>query len=355
LAIETIRLGIVFLIMEFLPVSDASLSLAAQVINNGGIVAFPTETVYGLGANAYNSAAVVKIFEAKGRPFFDPLIVHIAAVETLDEAANLSLLNEKARQKLSLLIKNFWPGPLSVVLPKSDKIPGIVTAGLPAAAFRFPANETAQKLISLSGGALAAPSANPFGALSPTKAEHVRDTLSEKADIILDGGSTLIGLESTVLELTNEGAKILRHGGAPKEDIEKLIGQVGDASNAGRDTEGGLSSPGLLKSHYAPSALLTALKTEDIIVKPFETDSAWLFFDDCSRNAWENAQGGQAKPAALKVLSPGGNLSEAAACLFESLHELDKQGFSRIFVQFAPQRGIGAAINDRLIRASARR
>jgi L-threonylcarbamoyladenylate synthase len=339
--------------MEFLPVSDDSIFRAAQIINKGGIVAFPTETVYGLGANAYDSAAVAKIFEAKGRPFFDPLIVHIAAVGTLNETADLSLLNEETQHKLFLLIKNFWPGPLSVVLPKSDKIPGIVTAGLPTAAFRFPANEAAQKLISLSSGVVAAPSANPFGALSPTKAVHVKETLGEKVDIILDGGHSQIGLESTVVDISNNSVKILRHGGVPKEEIEKLIGHVQEVSNNELDATEGLSSPGLLKSHYAPGTPLTALNTEDIIRLPFESECAWLFFDSYSHNAWQSMQDGQAETAVVKVLSPSGNLLEVAACLFDTLHELDKSGVSRIYAQFVPQHGIGAAVNDRLRRASA--
>jgi L-threonylcarbamoyladenylate synthase len=338
--------------MEFLPVSAASLLRAAGIIRSGGIAAFPTETVYGLGANAYNSAAVVKIFEAKGRPFFDPLIVHIAALETLDEAASLSLLNKETRLKLSLLIENFWPGPLSVVLPKSEKIPGIVTAGLCTAAFRFPANEAAQKLISLSGGAVAAPSANPFGSLSPTRAEHVRDSLGGKADIILDGGPSQIGLESTVIDISDNGVKILRHGGVPKEEIESKIGAVQDSSNAGNGT-GGISSPGQLKSHYSPKTPLTALNTTDIVRLPFEPDCAFLFFDGASHNAWRGVQGKEAKTAAIKVLSPSGSLPEAAACMFEALHELDKYGVSGIFAQLAPHKGLGAAINDRLRRAAA--
>jgi L-threonylcarbamoyladenylate synthase len=174
--------------MEILPVSPESLSQAAEVLRNGGIVVFPTETVYGLGADAYNSAAIVKVFEAKGRPHFDPLIVHIADIKTLEKVADFSLLKEKERNKLFILIEKFWPGPLSFVLPKSEKIPGIVTAGLSTVAIRFPAHEAAQKLISISSRAVAAPSANPFGTLSPPKAEHVQETLSDKVDIILDGG-----------------------------------------------------------------------------------------------------------------------------------------------------------------------
>jgi len=334
--------------MEFLPVSPESLSVAAKVLRSGGIVAFPTETVYGLGADAYNSSALVKVFEAKGRPRFDPLIIHIADTRTLEETADLSLLNEEARGKLLTLTENFWPGPLSLVLPKSGKIPGIATAGLSTAAIRFPAHEAAQKLISLSGGAVAAPSANPFGALSPTRAQHVRDALGEKVDVILDGGPARIGVESTVLDMTC-GIKILRHGGAPKEAIEKLIGPVGDAAFAEGDTADGLASPGQLKSHYAPRARLSVFNREDIIRLPFETDAAYLFFDDSSRDAWL-AEHGNARNATARVLSAAGNVNEAAACLFETLHELDFK-VSRIFAQLAPREGLGVAINDRLRRA----
>jgi len=341
--------------MEFLPVSPESLNMAAKVLRSGGIVAFPTETVYGLGADAYNSAALVKVFEAKGRPRFDPLIIHIADARMLEDTTDLSLINEETRRKLFLLTENFWPGPLSLVLPKSAKIPGIATAGLSTAAIRFPAHEAAQKLISLSGGAVAAPSANPFGALSPTRAQHVRSTLGEKVDIILDGGPALIGVESTVLDMTGGGIKILRHGGTPKEAIEKLIGPVKDASFAQEDASGGLASPGLLKSHYAPQTPLSVFSREDIarLSLPFKEDAVYLFFDDSSRDTWL-AEYNLAHNAAVRTLSPSGNVSEAAACLFETLYELDIHRFSHIFAQLAPQQGLGAAINDRLRRSDAR-
>jgi L-threonylcarbamoyladenylate synthase len=337
--------------MEFLPVSPESLSVAAKVLRSGGIVAFPTETVYGLGADAYNSAALVKVFEAKGRPRFDPLIIHIADARTLEDVGDLSLLSEEARGKLLTLTENFWPGPLSLVLPKSGKIPGIATAGLSTAAIRFPSHEAAQKLISLSGGAVAAPSANPFGALSPTRAQHVRDTLGEKVDVILDGGPARIGVESTVLDITGGGIKILRHGGTPKEAIEKLIGPVQDAGFVQEDTADSLASPGQLKNHYAPRAQLSIFNREDIVRLPFETDAAYLFFDNSSRDAWL-AEHGNARNATVRVLSAAGNVGEAAACLFETLHELDFK-VSRIFAQIAPREGLGAAINDRLRRAGS--
>ncbi|MDR2597314.1 MAG: threonylcarbamoyl-AMP synthase [Treponema sp.] len=356
--------------MEFLPVSQGSLLRAAEVLRRGGLAVFPTETVYGLGADAYNAAAVAKVFEAKGRPRFDPLIIHIAAAETLEHAADLSMLTEETKQKLSLLAKEFWPGPLSIVLPKSEKIPGIATAGLSTAAFRIPDHDAALKLISLSGGAVAAPSANPFGALSPTRAEYVRDTLSEKVDIILDGGSTKIGVESTVLDIMSDSVKILRPGGTPKEAIEKLIGPVEDNApsiESAPSTEGGFISPGQLKSHYAPKTPLKVFSREEIINLSYKKGIAFLFFDSCARDEWLKAQTADTpiKEVAIRVLSKSGNTTEAAACFFETLHELDKCNTvnSRnlengleilcIYAQFAPQEGLGAAINDRLRRAGA--
>ncbi|MDR2941487.1 MAG: threonylcarbamoyl-AMP synthase [Treponema sp.] len=341
--------------MNYLPVSPDSLTQAAQILRNGGLVAFPTETVYGLGADAYNSAAIAKVFEVKERPRFDPLIIHISNVKTLEETADLSLLREDTRRKLFLLAENLWPGPLSLVLPKNKKIPEIATAGLETAAIRFPAHKAAQTLISLSGGAVAAPSANPFGSLSPTRAEHVRDKLGGKIDMILDGGQSQIGVESTVLDITGKSIKILRHGGTPKEEIEKLIGGVEDGFSKDQDFNGqnlssGLASPGQLKSHYSPQKPLSVFSIEEIISLPFETDAAYLFFDGSARDAWLSAR--ERNSALIRTLSEKGLVLEASARLFETLHELEKCQISRIFAQLAPFAGLGAAINDRLTRAS---
>jgi len=345
--------------MNCLPVSTDSLKQAAQILRNGGLVAFPTETVYGLGADAFNAAALAKIFEAKNRPHFDPLIIHIASLDFLENVADLSVLTEETRQKLFTLAENLWPGPLSIILPKNKKIPGIATAGLETAAIRFPDHETARELISLSTGAVAAPSANPFGSLSPTRAEHVRDKLGDKIDMILDGGATRIGLESTVIDITGviasapASVKILRPGGTPKEAIEKLIGHVEDASPAA-DVSGGLVSPGQLKSHYAPHTPLAALNMEEILQKEYEKDSAFLFFDGNTRNSWISAQK-PPKNAIFRVLSETGQILEAASRFFENLHELDNGKFLRIFVQLAPKEGLGIAINDRISHASTKK
>jgi len=362
--------------MNYLPVTDESLLQAADIIKNGGIAVFPTETVYGLGADAFNPQAIARVFEVKGRPRFDPLIIHIAAAETLEIVADLSVLDKEVRNKLFLLAENVWPGPLSIVLPKNEKIPGIATAGLSTAAIRFPDHEAAQKLISLSTGAIAAPSANPFGSLSPTRAEHVRDSLGGKVDIILDGGSTRIGLESTVLDIADGSFKILRPGGTPKEFIESLIGKL--TENREQRTKNSeqfptqseqtcfstpdsqlptphLISPGQLKSHYAPKTPLFVLTKEEIINKSYENSCVFLFFDGLTRNIWRKAQNQSdllSENSRIVVLSEAGQVLEAAFGLFDVLHELDNGGFSRIYAQFAPSEGLGEAINDRLLRAS---
>jgi L-threonylcarbamoyladenylate synthase len=339
--------------MEFLAISPESLMRAAEFIRGGGLVAFPTETVYGLGADAYNSEALAKIFEVKGRPRFDPLIIHIAAAESLGNIADLSLLSEETRRKLFILIENLWPGPLSIILPKNKKIPGIATAGLPTAAVRFPDHEAAVSLISLSGGAVAAPSANPFGSLSPTRAEHVLDKLGDKIEMILDGGPTRIGMESTVLDITGERVQLLRPGGTSKEAIETLIGPVQDSFLAAEEAANcGVVSPGQLKSHYAPEVPLSVFTLQTIISQPYQEGSAFLFFDRPSRDAWVAAHHNLPEKAVIRVLSASGRLAEAAARFFEILHELESLDILRIAAQLAPQEGLGSAINDRLKRAS---
>ena len=361
--------------MEFLAVSEESLKRAAAVLASGGLAAFPTETVYGLGADAFNPAALAKVFAVKGRPRFDPLIIHIASMETLEKIAKLSLLSGAAREKLTLLAETFWPGPLTLILPKQEAVPDIATSGLPSVAVRFPAHPAAQRLIALSGGALAAPSANPFGYLSPTEASHVRDQLGNAVDIILDGGPASVGVESTVLDLCRERPCILRPGGLPREAIEALIGTVEgspeNGGNAGQENPEAMASPGMLKSHYAPRTPLTVFSYGKTIALPDSvtgenTDSenagsgsdvggktiAFLFFDGASRDNWQAGKT-HINPQ-TKTLSERGDLQEAAVNLFKYLHEMDIPGTARIFAQLAPEQGLGIAINDRLRRAANR-
>jgi tRNA threonylcarbamoyl adenosine modification protein (Sua5/YciO/YrdC/YwlC family) len=205
--------------------SPADIAQAAEILKNGGLAAFPTETVYGLGADAFNARALARVFEVKGRPRFDPLIIHIAAMDALERIVRLDSLSPQNRELLEKLVSSFWPGPLTVVLPRRDELPGLAAAGLPTAAVRFPSHPLARQLIALSTGAIAAPSANPFGRLSPTRAEHVIEGLGETIDCIVDGGPCPVGVESTVLELVPL-PRLLRPGGISREQLEAVIGPI---------------------------------------------------------------------------------------------------------------------------------
>jgi L-threonylcarbamoyladenylate synthase len=353
--------------LRFLSIKKkADIRAAAELIRAGGLAAFPTETVYGLGGDAFNTAALARIFEAKRRPRFDPLIIHIAAAEDLELAADLSVLSPRTRQRLDRL-RGLWPGPLTLILPKRRELPDLATSGLATAAIRFPDHPAAQMLIRLSTRAVAAPSANLFGRLSPTRAEHVRDQLGDKVDIILDGGPARVGIESTVLDLAGERPRLLRLGGTPREQIEALIGPVeiagpvraGDSGSAGgRDTvpPAGLESPGQLTSHYAPRTPLSVYRREDIAALDYRPGEGFLFFDGAAREAWTARNGGGVQNAgtAVMTLSETGDMIEAAAALFDTLHKLDALGLSRIRAQEAPGGSLGPAINDRLYRASVR-
>jgi L-threonylcarbamoyladenylate synthase len=335
--------------------------MAAEAIRSGLLVAFPTETVYGLGADCFNPTALARVFEVKGRPRFDPLIVHIAELGALDRVADTALVNDRI---LDLLVSRFWPGPLTLILPKRPLVPDLVTSGLPTVAVRLPAHSVALRLIRLSTGAVAAPSANPFGYLSPTRAEHVRAQLGNKVDYILDGGPSSVGVESTVLDLCAAGRpRILRPGGVSREDLEALIGPVesGTVSLASENADGNTGgntispsrSPGQLKSHYAPRTVLSVHSRFEMIALPYTEGEARLFFDVSSRDAWLKTAPASIPKGYVQVLSETGNLTEAAARLFDLLHELDILGASRLRVEQVPARGLGLAINDRLFRAAA--
>jgi L-threonylcarbamoyladenylate synthase len=339
------------LLMEILSASGPDLEKAAAVLSAGGLVAFPTETVYGLGADAFSLSGLAQIFEAKNRPRFDPLIIHIAERGALSGIADTSSLSRTAREKLSILSEKLWPGPLTLVLPKRPEVPDLATAGLPTVAVRFPSHPVAQKLIFLSTGAVAAPSANPFGFLSPTRAEHVKTQLGEIIDIIVDGGKTSLGLESTVLDISGELPMLLRPGGTPKETIEALIGPVGLSSGPSPETGIGGAvplSPGQMKSHYAPRTPLVLYRPGTLALLPDAADEGRLYF----------ALPGREKKTArdrTRVLSETGDLAEAAANFFDMLHELDSLGLKLIWAEEAPGFGLGLAINDRLRRAESGR
>jgi L-threonylcarbamoyladenylate synthase len=328
--------------MEILSASDEDLRRAAAALSAGLLVAFPTETVYGLGADAFNPDPIAKIFEAKQRPSFDPLIIHIAERDAVFRITDRSSMNEIVMKRLSVLAERFWPGPLTVILPKRGEIPNIATAGLDTVAVRFPSHPAAQALIRYSTGAVAAPSANSFGCLSPTRAEHVEKQLGDKVDIIIDGGKTEVGLESTILDLTRDPPGILRLGGIQVKDIEALIGPVVLSLQS---SPGAPLSPGQMKNHYAPRTPLVLCKQGELDVIPLEQDEGRLYFS-------RTAAAGIA-PDKIRVLSESSNLAEAAANLFDMLHELDNLGLRLIRAEEAPASGLGEAINDRLRRASA--
>lgn len=299
---------------------------AAALLAAGELVGFPTETVYGLGADATNDSAVARIFAVKGRPNFNPLIVHVANVATAQRLVRWTDTADK-------LAAHFWPGALTLVLERANDCPLslLVSAGLSSVAIRLPAHDIATALIAAAGCPIAAPSANASGAMSPTTAAHVAASLGAKVPLIVDGGPCKVGLESTVIDLTGDIPVLLRPGGVALEDIEAVLGR---AIPSALDDEDHPKSPGMLARHYAPRA---ALRLDAIAAEPGET---LLGF-------------GPSAPAGTTNLSATGNLEEAAANLFALLHRLDETT-TKIAVMPIPDTGLGRAINDRLHRAAKR-
>lgn len=306
-----------------------SIASAAQVLSNGGVVAFPTETVYGLGALAFDPIAVARVFEIKQRPDFDPLIVHVL------DGAMLERVVAEIPPLAQRLIDCFWPGPLTLVLPKRSEVPELVTAGLPSVAVRMPSHDVARSLLKQVGVPLAAPSANRFGGLSPTRAAHVVQGLGDRVDLVIDGGPAEHGLESTIVALTPH-PMLLRPGAIPPEAVEALVGPLS------RERTPALV-PGGFPHHYAPRTRLRVI--DPSVVPAVERAGAGAL---ALREAFDGY-------AAVRILSARGNLREAAARFFEALHELDELGLKRIDAQPLPENGLGLAMMDRLTRASANR
>ncbi len=303
---------------------------AAGVLIDGGLVAFPTETVYGLGALGLDADAAASIFIAKGRPSFDPLILHLARAEQVERVAHM---NATARR----IAERFWPGPLTLVLPKTQAVPDLVTSGLPSVAVRVPAHPVAHALLDAVGEPLAAPSANPFGKLSPTTAGHVQAGLDGRIDIILDAGPTSRGLESTIVSFVQDAPVILRAGAIPAEQIEEFLGvRLERHVSASRP-----SSPGQLDAHYAPHTPVVI--SDEPVGHPARAGLVVL-----RRTAADEGF------AAVEELSPSGDLTEAARNLFAALHRLDALGLDTIVVRPVPDTGLGAAIMDRMRRAAFR-
>ncbi len=315
-------------------ISD-SIQEAKALLQNGDVVAIPTETVYGLAANALNATAVAKIFEAKNRPFFDPLIVHVASVEDAEKYV------QAIPAPLLRLMQTFSPGPLTVLLKKKDIIPDIVTSGLDTVGIRIPNHPLTLALLAELDFPLCAPSANPFGYVSPTSAQHVFNQLADRIPYILDGGKCSVGVESTIVGMEDNEVVVYRLGGIAIEEIEKIAGKVKLTISQGSNPK----APGMLDVHYAPSTLLhigdvrsLATQFQALRLGLISFSDAYPDYPFIQRN----------------VLSPTGNLNEAAANLFEALRSFDGKNIDIIIAETFPEEGLGRAINDRLRRASTK-
>ena len=316
------------------PVDDASIARAAALLRAGKLVAFPTETVYGLGGDATNGQAIAAIYAAKGRPSFNPLIIHVADLSALDELVEWNEVGQ-------LLASSLWPGPLTLILPRKANAPVslLASAGLDTLAVRIPSHAAAQKLLRAVGRPIAAPSANASGKLSPTAAIHVAESLGDKVDLILAGGRSQIGVESTVVNLAAGEPCILRPGGVTQERLEMILGRKIAVYEAAAGAADAPPSPGMLASHYAPERPVR-LNAESV-----RDGEAYLAFGPDTF-----VKGG----AARLNLSMNGDLNEAAANLFAMMRELDKPEYAGIAVAPIPNTGLGVAMNDRLRRAAAR-
>ena len=316
---------------DFVSQPSSELLRAADFIVNGGIGGVPTETVYGLAGDATNADSARKIFEAKGRPFIDPRIVHVCDMEMAKKFAKFS-------DDAIKLAEAFWPGPLTMILPKTELIPDIITAGMSTVAIRMPSHPIMRELIRLSNKPIAAPSANPFGYVSPTKAEHVSSMLGDRIDFVLDGGDCQCGVESTIVQMTTSPKKLLRPGPISPDEIESVLCET--INRTPKTNEAHPQAPGMLKSHYSPKSNLTLF--DDVSQIPADFTGATIFIK---------------RPSSPKQneywLSEDGNLTVAAKSLFALLRTLDKS-YTKIYCQRPESKGIGLALNDRLNRASAK-
>jgi L-threonylcarbamoyladenylate synthase len=322
---------------QILPAGEAAVTAAARILAEGGLVAFPTETVYGLGADAANPAAIARLYQAKGRPAFNPLIAHVGELSAARQIAGFDAT-------ALALAEAFWPGPLTLVLPKTPDcaVADLATAGLDTVAIRIPAHPVARDILRVFGGPVVAPSANLSGHVSPTTAAHVQSDLAGRIDLIVDGGAVAVGVESTIVGCFLE-PMLLRPGGVPRADIERLLGRALVQPPEGADSDNGQPlAPGMLASHYAPR---TKVRLNAVALEPGEALLAFGL----------GAISGIDAASTVMNLSERGDLAEAAANLFGYLRTLDTKGAHTIAVMPIPHDGLGEAINDRLRRAAVGR
>ncbi len=312
-----------------------SIRHSAEMIRAGGLVAFPTETVYGLGCDALNPDAAAKVFEAKQRPTFDPLIVHLA------DRSMIETVVTSVPASAQRLMDAFWPGPLTLILPKQPIVPDLVTAGLPTVAVRMPNHSIALALIREARTPIAAPSANPFGYVSPTTAQHVSDGLGDRIDLILDGGPCPVGVESTILSLAGARPELVRPGSLTLEAIQTVIGPVGRTISP----DEAVHMPGQSPRHYATRTSVTVLPATKV----------WPILQGQERVgllAMSEPGDLAGQFHAVEVLSPSGDLREAARNLFAALRRLDELGLDRIYAEPCIEQGLGLAMMDRLHRCA---
>jgi L-threonylcarbamoyladenylate synthase len=305
---------------------------ASKLLKDGNVVAIPTETVYGLAANAFDENAVRKIFEIKQRPLFNPLIVHIKSIDVLDSVTT------NIPSKAMILAKHFWPGALTLVLPKKSIIPDIVTAGKDTVGIRVPSHPIALELLQALDFPLAAPSANPFGYISPTTAEHVHNQLGDKIPFILNGGNCEKGIESTIIGFENDEPILYRVGAISKEEIENVVGKINQKTKAAANPE----APGMLSKHYSPKTPILVSETIRSDIKKYNNQNVgFIVYKNVNFEPNEK----------IYKLSTTESLDEAAYNLYSAMHLLDSLGFDLIIAEKFPETGIGISINDRLYRA----
>lgn len=313
---------------------SSDIDRAAEIIEAGGLVGFPTETVYGLGANALDAEAVERIFEAKRRPKDNPIIVHVSGIEMARELA------ESWGETATALSDQFWPGPLTLVVPKVDRIPDLVTAGLETVGLRAPSHPVAQKLVERAGVPVAAPSANRFQGVSPTRARHVVSELEGDVDLVLEGGATNVGIESTVLSIAHSPPRLLRPGMISLQQLHEHASQVSAIEVAEHSVEGAKPSPGMSPRHYAPSAKLEVIDAPLSQNNDLPSDTGYLLCREASPNDDE------------RMLAIGANPEEYARNMYAGLRQLDSLGCQIIAVESPPTGTQWGAIRDRLSRAT---